>query len=163
MTFFIEKIKIHSKEIEDWYNSSISLEETDFIHLSLRIKIIKNPIYIRQDLLTLDFFNDLQIRSIAIIDFYPGIVVTHNHKNNSYHVYDSIKNEYSFFPVEKNISYKTTHFTIHSNKNAYLLYGNKKIFWERGVFNELNVLDVDHSAYNGGETPIKFIYFDYYE
>jgi hypothetical protein len=163
MISFIEKLKIHSKEIEDWYNSSISLEETDFIYSPLRIKNIKNLVYKRQDLLTLDFFNDIQIRTITIIDFYPGIVDTHNHTNNSYFTYNSTKEEYLFFPAEQNISYKTTHFTIQSNKNAYLLYGNKKIFWERGVFNEINVLDVDHSAYNGGETPIKFIYFDYYE
>lgn len=160
---FIENLKKNSKEIEDWYHSSIFDEDSDYIYSPLRLKIIKNPKQIRDDLLTLDLFKSNQIRTITNIIFSPGVVYTHNHKNNSYFVYDKQKQEYIFFPVENNISYKTTHFTIQSNKDAYLLHGDRKIYWEKNIFNKLNVIDVNHSAVNNGQTPVKFLYIDYYE
>lgn len=159
---FLQKLQSHASEIEDWYNSFIFDEDSDFVYFPLRMKVIKNPIYERQDLLTLDFFNDPQIRTIVSIDFFQGTVINHNHKDTSYFVLDQNTKFPQYFPVEENVFYKSTHFTITSNNSAYLNYNDEKIFWEKNVFNEMNLLEVDHSAVNKEKTPVKFIYFDYY-
>lgn len=159
---FIEKLQFHYDEITQWYNSSIFDEDSDFTYSPIRIKNIKNPVFERQDLLSLDFFNDTQIRAIVSIVFYPGIITDHNHKNTSYFVLDQNTKFPHYFSVEENVFYKSTHFTIASNNSAYLNYEDKQIFWEKNTFNEMNLLEKDHSAVNEGQTPVKFIYFDYY-
>jgi hypothetical protein len=52
-------------------------------------------------------------------------------------VYENEQN-YRIYPAEKD--YKTTHFTIQTNPDSYLLYGDKKVFWKKNVFDELDLL-----------------------
>jgi hypothetical protein len=169
MSNFLIELKNNSKKIEKWYSTLIEDEESDVVTSSplyvkgngLRTKIIKNPAFLRNDLLTLDFFNHDKIRTIVSIKLYPKTrVLSHNHENISYMVCENEQN-YRIYPAEKD--YKTTHFTIQTNSDSYLLYGDKKVFWKKNVFDELDLLHTYHSGINNGETDVKFLYIDYYE
>ena len=167
MFTFIDKLKQSSSEIESWYKGSIFDEDTDYILQSSRFKIlslknIKNPSVQRKDLLTLDIFNDSQIRTIVYIQFYPHSEVgVHNHKNNSHFTYENgIYRDHRPNGIEE---YKTTHFTFETNPHAHMTYQGEKILWEKNVFNVYDVINNDHGAINNGDTSIKFLYIDFNE
>ena len=163
---FIKKLQKSSHQIETWYNSLIKEEDSDYILQTsrfkiLRLKNIKNPDFKRSDLLTVDLFLDSQIRTVVYIELYPHSEVgVHNHKNNSHFTY--INGVYKDHKPNGIVEYKTTHFTFESNPSAYMLYQDDKILWEKNIFHEYDVINNDHSAFNNGDTFVKFLYIDYY-
>jgi hypothetical protein len=162
----IQKLRDNKKEINDWFYSHIRDEDSDYItvenqYTTLRQKNIKNPDYLREDLLTIEVLKDSRIRTIVCIEFYPHTIVSiHNHDQISHFTF--VDGVLKFHPVTKNIFYKTTHFTFETNLLAYMTYMGRKIMWEKDVFNEYDLLNEYHSAVNKGDTSVKFLYLDYY-
>jgi hypothetical protein len=160
---FIQKIQNNIDEINKWYEEKIFVEENDFILKDLgkdvlRIKLIRNPDFSREDLLTIDILKDPQIRTVVLFEFFAHTEVgIHNHKDTSY-----MATTHEMQPVD-NIEYKSTHFTFETNPYAYMVYKDQKIKWEKNIFNEYELVKNNHSAINEGNTSVKFLYFDYYD
>lgn len=158
MNNFIEDIKNNEDQIRNWSNC-LSTEDSDMFQDAAIIKPLKNPVFSRQDLLTLELFHQERIRQITYINLFPGCeVLEHTHKYASYFTMEN--GNPTFYPAER--EYKTTHFVLETNEEAYFIFGNTKYFWKIGTYEELDVINTPHYANNLGKTHIRFLYFDYY-
>ena len=155
---FINYLKINSSAIIEW-SKCLHEEETDMFQTGATIKPLLNPIFKREDLLNKELLCLDNVRQITYINLFPGCeVCEHTHEYASYFVMENKQPIY--FPAETN--YKTTHFVLESNPNAYFVFDDKIYTWERGKFDELEVIYTPHYAVNPGPTNVRLLYFDYY-
>jgi len=152
--YFIQNFDV----IKAWCNT-LKPEDTDIVYEYSRIKSIKTPKQTSNYIPTV--LNKSWIRGLALFELFSGCYVyPHNHKESSYAY---IENGEMIHVSWDGVPYKTTHFVLETNIDAYFMMGNKKHTWEVGVFEELDVIHNTHWAINSGNTPIKFLYIDYYE
>ena len=158
MSNFIEELKSRQDQIIKW-SACLQPETTDMFQDAATIKPLKNPLFYRDDLLTLDFFLDDRIRQITYINLFPGCeVLEHTHRDASYFI---MENESPiFYPADR--EYKTTHLVLETNDKAYFVFGNKIYKWRMDHYDELEVINTPHYAINPGNTHVRFLYFDYY-
>jgi len=148
----------NSEEILEWCNNLLP-ETNDVLQPLARIKPIKTPHEIKYKIPPV--LNKSFIRGLALFELYPGCYVyPHNHKDSSYAY---IENGEMIHVPWDGVVYKTTHFVLQTNEDAYFMMGDVKHIWQMGVMEELDVIHKTHWATNPGKTSIRFLYIDYYE
>lgn len=157
----IEQLSANVEEIKLWAVNLLP-EDTDIIQPGSVVKNIKTPVNIREDLNLPKIFYDDGIRHITYITLLPNSYVEwHNHEDMSYILYKD-GNHY-LVPWEGGKDYKTTHLVLETNDEAYYVFGDTTYKWVENKFEILDALHTLHRGSNPGSTPIRFLYFDYYE
>jgi len=156
----IEELVKHSEEIKLWA-ASLLPEDSDISQPGATIKNLKTPVSVREDLNPPQLFFDSRIRHITYITLLPNSYVEmHNHENASYVLVED--GNYYLVPWD-GIEYKTTHLVLETNDEAYFVFGDTRYTWVENKFEILDALHTFHYAENPASTPIRFLYFDYYE
>jgi hypothetical protein len=161
MKRMIEQLSKHSEEINLWATTLLP-EETDIFEPKTTIKNLRSKFGDRYDLNVPKIFYDKNIRYVNYTIIMPeSYVALHNHENVSYILKGNPKNIY--VPWEGGEDYKTTHFVLQTNDQAYYVFGNTRYKWIKNKFENLDALHTLHYANNPAKTPIRFLYIDYYE
>jgi hypothetical protein len=157
----IDSIKNNSEKIKEWSKTLIR-ENTDIIHPGVISKNIKTHISMREELNPPDIFYDSMIRHVNYSIFLPqSYIGLHNHEEASFVI--NANDEYEYIPWDGIREYKTTHFVLETNSEAYFVFGETLYKWIENKFEVLDALHTLHYAENPGKTPIRFFYIDYYE